>query len=254
MRVAALQMDIAHEDRRRNFDKVSQYAVLAGAKGVELLVLPEMFSTGFSMNPVVTAEPPDGETPGFLRRLAGEHGIAVIGGFVCQRESGRPENVALAVDRNGEDLALYAKTHLFSFMGEDRHHAAGDGPRPFAVDGIGAACFICYDLRFPELFRKVVDTCQVVFVIASWPEPRQRHWDILLQARAVENQLYVVGVNRVGEGGGLSYSGGSAVIGPGGTPAGRLDDGEGLLLADIRPEEVARVRSELPFLNDRRFA
>lgn len=253
MKLAALQMDIAYEDRQANFDTVAGYAETATAEGADLLVLPEMFSTGFSMNPETTAEPPDGATARFLRETAQRLGIGIVGGFARRQPAQKPQNVALAVDRDGRDLALYAKTHLFSYMDEDQHHAAGDAPCPFVFDGVKTACFICYDLRFPELFRKVADDCDLVLVIASWPTPRRPHWDILLQARAVENQLYVVGVNRVGEGGGLSFSGSTVAIDPAGHVLGRLDDHPGLLYVDIDPVNVTGVRQALPFLKDRRF-
>ncbi len=252
MRIAVLQMDIVYEDKAANRRTVSKYAAEARAAGADLLVLPEMFDTGFSMNPARTAEPLDGETPEFLRRCAREHGMAVIGGFTL-RDGEKSRNVALTVNAEGEDSALYAKTHLFSFMNEDKHHAAGDGPRPFELEGVRGACFICYDLRFPELFRQLGDRCQVVFVIASWPETRRAHWDILLRARAVENQLYIVAANRVGQGGGLSFTGGSVVIDPLGVLVAQRSDDEGLVIADIDPGKVTEVRSALPFLNDRRF-
>jgi omega-amidase len=253
MRIAAAQMDIAFEDRAANYDKARLFAENAARQNADLLVLPEMFSTGFSMNPGKTAEPADGATPAFLRTCAREARLGILGGFVLGEDGQKPMNVALAVDRNGDDLALYAKTHLFSYTSEDQHHAAGDGPHPFTFEGVRAACFVCYDLRFPELFRNVADDCHVVFVIASWPAPRQAHWDILLQARAVENQLYVVGVNRVGEGDGLAFGGGTVVVDPSGRIIERKRDVEGLLVADIDPLEVASVREAFPFLKDRRF-
>lgn len=253
MRIAISQMNIAEENRAANLRTVAMAADQAEEKGADMLVLPEMFTTGFSMNSAVTTEPKNGETVQFLRNVAREHRLGIIAGLVISDNGDKPRNVAITLDRNGEELALYAKTHLFSLMEEDRHHAAGDGPSPFAFEGMGASCFICYDLRFPELFRMVADRCHAIFVIASWPASRQRHWDILLQARAVENQLYIIGANRVGQGGGLVFNGSSAVIDPEGNTVARLGDERGLLVADIDPQKVDTVRQSLPFLKDRRF-
>jgi len=253
LKIAGLQLDVAWEDRAANFERVRQFAARARDEGADLLVLPEMFATGFSLDPSVTAEPPAGETPRFVAELARELGIGVVGGYVQRRRKGRGANLALAVDRAGRLLAEYAKTHLFSFMDEQEAHEAGAGPRQFAFETVQIACFICYDLRFPELFRLVADGAQVVLVIASWPAARQAHWDALLRARAIENQLYVLGVNRAGQGGGLEYTGGSAIFDPMGQVLAHAGDRENLILAEIDTDEVARIRAEMPFLKDRRF-
>ncbi|MBW2277559.1 MAG: carbon-nitrogen family hydrolase [Deltaproteobacteria bacterium] len=253
IKIAGLQLDVEWENRSVNFERVRSFAKRAKDDGVDLLVLPEMFSTGFSLDPSVTAEAPAGETPRFVSELARELEIGIVGGYVQRRRDGRGANLAMAVDRQGRLLAEYAKTHLFSFMDEQQAHEAGAGPRQFAFEGVPIACFICYDLRFPELFRLVTDSAAVVIVIASWPAARQVHWDTLLPARAVENQLYVVGVNRAGQGGGLEYTGGSVIVDPMGKVLAHGGDQENLITAEIDPDEVARVRSELPFLADRRF-
>ena len=253
MRLAALQLDVAWEDRQANFTRVEGFAARAREAGAELLVLPEMFATGFSMNPAFTAEPDDGPTTGFLRGLARRHGLAVLGGLVLHGAKGRGRNAARLVGPDGEVCSTYVKSHLFGFAGEDRHHEAGPGPQSFPLAGGRAAAFVCYDLRFPELFRLVAEACWAVVVIASWPASRQRAWDALLPARAIENQCYVVGVNRVGEGGGELYAGGSAVYDPLGERLADGGAGEGLLLADLDPTRVAELRARLPFLQDRRF-
>ncbi|MBW2311326.1 MAG: carbon-nitrogen family hydrolase [Deltaproteobacteria bacterium] len=251
MKVAAAQMDIAWHDRDVNHTKARDLAARANKQGADLLILPEMFSTGFSMDTSFTPESLDGPTPTLLRTLASEHDMAVIGGFVLSHENRGPVNVSLAVDGNGADLALYAKIHLIGLLGEDEAHVPGNVPVAFELGGFGAACFVCYDLRFPELFRAVADDCALIIVIASWPCARQGHWDILLRARAIENQCFVVGVNRVGEGGGQEFAGGSAVIDPLGTVVAHGGEGETLLLADIDLAQAAEVRSRLPFLKDR---
>jgi predicted amidohydrolase len=253
LRIAGLQLDVAWEDRATNFVRVRRFATEAREEGADLLVLPEMFATGFSLDTSITAEPSNGETPRFMSELAAELELAIVGGYVQRRRDGRGANMALAVDSRGKMLAEYAKAHLFSFMDEHLVHEPGAGPRPFPIHGIEIGCFVCYDLRFPEMFRLVADEAQVVVVIASWPSARQAHWDILLKARAVENQLYVVGVNRAGAGGGLEYEGGSAIIGPMGTTLAHAGEDEGLIFADIDADEVQRVRMEMPFLKDRRF-
>jgi predicted amidohydrolase len=253
LRIAGLQMDIAWEDRAANFEKVREHAGRARDAGVDLLVLPEMFSTGFSMNPGVTGEPPDGETPAFMKELAATHGMVIVGGYVQRRRQGRGANAALAVGRDGAVLSEYFKTHLFRSLGEHEVHEAGAGPRPFSVDGVEMACFVCYDLRFPEIFRMVVPGASLIMVIASWPDSRRRHWDILLQARAVENQLFVVGVNRVGEGGGLRFDGGTVIVDPMGNTVAAGGEEEGLVMADLDMDLVAETRARMPFLQDRRF-
>jgi omega-amidase len=252
MKIAAAQMDIAWHDRDANHIKIRGMAAEAKAAVADLVVFPEMASTGFSMDTAVTAEGLDGPTPTLFRKLAREFDMAVVGGFVLKQGNGRPQNVSLAVDPQGRDLALYAKTHLIGLLGEDRHYHAGDRTVSFPVGGMEASCLICYDLRFPEVFRPLADRCALILVIASWPAMRQRHWDMLLPARAVENQVYVVGVNRVGEGDGLQFTGGSVIIDPAGEIIAQAGDQERLLVADIDPLRVAAIRSQMPFLKDRR--
>lgn len=252
MRVAAAQMDIVWHDRDANHARIRRMAAAAKEAGADLVVFPEMAATGFSMDTSVTAEPMDGPTPALFRGLAKDLEMGIVGGFVLEREKGRPQNVALAVDRNGGDLALYAKIHPIGLLQEDRHYVSGDHTVSFHLDDMEVACLICYDLRFPEVFRPLADRCGLVLVVASWPAVRQRHWDILLPARAVENQLYVVGVNRVGEGGGHRFSGGSAIVDAAGELVAHGGDREGLVIGDIHPQRVEEVRSAMPFLKDRR--
>ena len=252
MKVAAVQMDIAWHDRKANHDKARRLAEQAKGAGAGLFVLPEMFSTGFSMDVSVTAETLDGPTPSLFRSIARAMNITVVGGFVFKGQSARPQNVSLAVGPDGNDLALYAKIHQIGILGEDGSYDPGDQPVPFDLPGLRAAAFVCYDLRFPELFRAVVDECGLIMVIASWPSTRQAHWDILLRARAIESQCFVVGVNRVGEGGGLLFTGGSAIIDPLGQVLAHGGDKETLVVADVDPDKVEEVRSTLPFLKDRK--
>jgi predicted amidohydrolase len=253
VRIAAAQMDLIWHERSANHAKARALAEEARRQDAELLVLPEMFATGFSMDTSVTAEPLNGPTPTFLRTLARDLDMAVVGGFVLIRPlDTRPLNVALAVNRRGEHLALYAKMHLIGLLGEDENYEPGESPVTFDLGPIRAAAFVCYDLRFPELFRAVVDVCGLVIVIASWPTTRQLHWNLLLQARAVESQCFIVGVNRVGEGGGSIFTGGSAIMDPMGQVLASAGNEERLVIADLNPGRVAEVRAALPFLRDRR--
>jgi predicted amidohydrolase len=253
--IAAAQMDLAWEDRTENHRRARAHAEQAVADGAQLVILPEMFATGFSMDPGVTAEPPDGPTPTFLHDLACDGGVTVIGGYVREAAAGRGLNAALAVGPDGATLAEYHKTHLVGILGEPAAHVAGDGPCPFELAGMGAAaaCFVCYDLRFPELFRLVADRVALMVVIASWPAARQAHWDALLVARAIENQCYVVGVNRVGEGGGLQFTGGTVILDPLGRRLAHGGDREALVTANVDLDQVAEIRRQFPFLEDRRF-
>ncbi len=251
MKIAALQYNIAWANKPANYATVERYAQEASENQAVLMILPEMFAAGFCMDTSYTAEPADGDTPSFIRTLAKKHHIAVIGGYVQTRPDDLPHNVALVCDAQGKDIACYSKIHLFSYAGEDKVHGKGTDPVVFNLAGVNVACFICYDLRFPGIFRRVAHRAHVMIVIASWPSSRQAHWDVLLRARAVENQCYVIGVNRIGQGGGLSFTGGSVVIDPLGTIIADAGDREALIYADIDPAGVAEIRASFPFLKDR---
>ncbi len=253
MKIAAVQMDIAWHDRQANYATARRWCRQAAREGARLILLPELFATGFAMDPERTAEPADGPTPTFLAETARELGVILVGGYVLAGPGGKGYNAALAVGPDGAPLAEYHKTHLIGLLGEDRAHLPGPGPAPFAVDDLQAACFICYDLRFPELFRLEAQQCGLMMVMASWPDARQEHWDLLLRARAIENQCFVMGANRVGRGGGLDFQGGSVIIGPVGQVLAVRHHEEGLVLAEIDPGQVRQVRTDLPFLGDRRF-
>jgi predicted amidohydrolase len=149
-------------------------------------------------------------------------------------------------------MQRYQKIHPFSFGDENQHYRPGDRVVTWDVEGLRITPFVCYDLRFPEPFRLAADDTDAFVVIANWPERRREHWRTLLRARAIENQAYVLGVNRVGEGGGLVYSGDSAAIDPLGRTLVEASEREAVLVADVEPGAVASWRSTFPALKDRR--
>ncbi|MEJ2315100.1 MAG: carbon-nitrogen family hydrolase [Nitrospirota bacterium] len=253
MKAALLQMDIAWESKGENLAKAGELLRHAGKGGCDVAVLPEMFSTGFSMGAAALAEAEDGNTAAFLSGIAEECSMNVIAGFAAKGGTRGSRNVAHAYGRDGRLLASYTKMHPFCIAGEHEHFEAGAGPVVFELDGVPSSVFICYDLRFPEALRRVAREALLVFVIANWPSSRAGHWNALLRARAIENQCFVAGVNRTGsDGNQLEYSGGSAVYGPLGEDVCSAGQGEELLLCEFDPSYAKTVRKQYPFLKDMR--
>jgi predicted amidohydrolase len=254
LRVAALQYDIAWEDRSANWQQVRNGVVGAVDQGARLVVLPEMFASGFSMNTAIIGEPLDGPSSAFLREVAQEHGIW-IGGSIAERDQGqaRPHNRFVLAAPDGT-THRYAKRHLFSFGGEDGHYEPGNAPTVVDVEGLRCSLHVCYDLRFGTDFWPLATGVDCHLVIANWPRPREAHWRDLLVARAIENQAWVVGVNRVGVGGKLDYAGGSAIIDPFGVTVARARESSALLVADLDADRVSEVRKRWPFVTDRAAA
>jgi len=250
VRVALLQLDTAWEDAARSHARAGPLLERAAREGARLAVLPEMFSTGFSMHPERVAQSPGGPSESFLRERSRALGLWILAS-IPEKEDGRSRNVALLVAPAGE-VTRYAKIHPFSFAGEDRVYAGGDGVVTAAVEGVRVTPFVCYDLRFPEPFRLAADGTDLYAVVANWPERRQAHWRALLQARAIENLAFVVGVNRAGEGDGVRYAGGSAAFSPWGELLAEAGAAEEVLFCDVDPAAVAKARETFPALRDRR--
>jgi len=251
VRVALVQCDVAWQDRATNLVRAEGHLREAVARGARLVVFPEMFACGFTMD-TACAEPEGGPTEAWACAMAATHDVHVVVG-VPQRAVGddRPRNVALLAAPDGT-VARYAKTHLFSFSDEHRHYAAGDTLVTWDVAGLRVAPRICYDLRFPEAFRPDASAVDAFLVIASWPERRAAHWRTLLRARAIENQAWVLGVNRVGEGDGLRYRGDTAAIDPWGEVHAEVAHEEAVLVVDVDPAGVAAARAAFPPLRDAR--
>jgi predicted amidohydrolase len=255
MRLACCQFDIAWEDKQSNYRRVGELVRAAKLEPGTLLLLPEMFATGFSMNTAATAEALEGTTAHFLSALARENRVHVVGGAVItDAKSGRPRNEALAVDPAGRLVAHYAKVYPFSLSREHEHHAAGARVTPFEWSGARVSAAVCYDLRFPELFRRSArEGADMLPVIANWPVTRQAHWAALLRARAIENQAYVAGCNRTGrDGNGLEYAGGSQIIDFGGTVVADAEGAETVISAEVNLDALRQYRAKLPFLSDMR--
>jgi predicted amidohydrolase len=252
---AGLQLDIAWEDPPANFARADELAAQAVAAGARLLVLPEMFATGFSMDAERVAEQA-GAIRSYLADLAVRHGVWLIGGYAepghAEPGDPRPRNACALFDPAGAESLLYHKVHPFSLAGEDRHFAGGTRLPTADVEGVRVTPLICYDLRFPEPFRAAAAETDLFVVIASWPQARRGHWSTLLQARAIENQAFVLGVNRVGEGGGLAYSGDSALIDPLGEVIAAAAAQPAVVRGDVSADVVAQARARFSFLADRR--
>ena len=252
LKVSLVQMDMAWEDVAENHRRAARLLSKASDAGAKLALLPEMFSTGFSMEPERIAQAQGGVSEVFLAGRAAALGLWILAS-VPQKEkkSSRARNVALLVSPGG-DVTRYAKIHPFSWGGEDKHYEAGDRVVTADVEGVRVTPFVCYDLRFPEPFRVAARDTDLFCLVANWPDARREHWRTLLRARAIENQAYVAGVNRAGEGGGARYAGDSAVIGPLGETLvdATADYGEAVLVCDVDTANVARLRGKFPALED----
>jgi len=252
VRVAALQFDITWEDPAANHRRLEPWVATAAAAGARLLVLPEMYACGFSMATDRIQEPPGGPSSAFLCDQARRHGLWLAGSLPeLTPDSPRPYNTLLLAGPGGE-VHRYRKIHPFTYAGEDQHYAAGDTHVSVDVEGLRCTLFVCYDLRFADEFWATAAGSDCYVVVANWPEPRRRHWTALLAARAIENQAYVVGVNRVGRGGRLTYAGDSRILDPWGELLASAAGQETLLLADLDPARVREARESFPVLRDRR--
>lgn len=256
VRVAVIQHDIVWHDRTANFDHLKPMVAGAVASGARVVLLTETFSTGFSFDTPGIAESEGGPSSQFLRKMATTHGVWVGGS--CPEiapdvppDDQRPSNAFVLVAPDGTEHR-YRKIHPFSHADEERHVRAGTEFVTVDIDGLRCSLFVCYDLRFADEFWALAHQSDAYFVVANWPAKRRLHWSTLLRARAIENQAYVVGVNRVGSGGGLDYSGDSAIIDPLGEVLATGAGGETILLADLDPAHVATTRNHFRFLQDRR--
>ena len=253
MKVAAIQHDIAWEDPNATFEIVEPMIAEAVLGGAELVVLTEMFSTGFSMNASQVAEPLDGPAASFLSAQASLHGITVAGSAPTRHPNFElPVNLLTIAEPNGV-VHRYAKIHPFSYSGEDQHYSAGSEFCTVLIGGLRCTFFICYDLRFADEFWQTAADTDMYVVVANWPATRQLHWDALLRARAIENQAFVLAANRVGvDGNELEYGGGSVVIDPVGTILDVAHGGPAIVTAEVDADLVADIRSRYPFAADRR--
>jgi omega-amidase len=251
MKVYACQLDIVWEDKPANYRKVRELVKTARPEPGSLFVLPEMFSTGFSMNVPEVAEENVPGTMEFLRELAKERRIYVQAGLVTKNAEGKGLNQAVVITPEGKELSRYTKIHPFTLGGELANYARGTEVKHYEWNGIQATPFICYDLRFPEIFRTAVKRGVEMFVvIADWPNKREHHWVTLLQARAIENLAYVVGVNQTGRDPKHVYPGRSMIIDPHGKILADAGAAAGVVSAEIDPTVVRSWRKDFPALQD----
>lgn len=253
MKIACVQMDIAFGEPEVNFEKVEAYLNEAAANGAETIVLPEMWNTGYALTELEELADSDERTLEFLQDFAKRHGVNIVGGSVSTKKQDGFYNTMYVVDKTGNLVSEYDKTHRFGLMDEHIYLEEGEGLGTFELDGTVCGGVICYDIRFPEWIRtQALNGAKVIFVPAEWPEARVDHWRILLQARAIENQCFIVAVNRIGSDPKNEFAGSSMVIAPWGEIRLDMAKQEGIGYADIDLAEVESVRERIPVFADRR--
>lgn len=250
MKVAAIQHDIVWEDAGATRRHVAPLIAQAAASGARLIALAEMFATGFSMRPERIAEDEGGPTEAFLIDQAREHDTHVVASIAQRDRDGNYRNNAVLASPTGA-VHRYSKIHPFSYAGEHERYAAGEQHLTVDIEGLRVTFFVCYDLRFADEFWALAADTDLYVVPANWPEPRREHWRTLLRARAIENQAYVLGVNRVGTVKDVEYVGDSAIIDPLGRTLAEAAVGESVLVAEAAPASVKAIRAAFPFLADR---
>jgi predicted amidohydrolase len=251
MKIAAVQHNIVWEDASATIELLRPQLRAAAGAGARLVVLTEMFSVGFTMAPDRVAEPVHGQSATFLQEMARIHSMWICGTIPTKMDGARARNRLYLFGPDGE-AHHYDKIHPFSFAGEDQQYEGGNQFLTVAIEGLRTTFFVCYDLRFANEFWQNASHTDCFVIPANWPEVRRHHWQSLLMARAIENQAYVIGVNRVGEGDGLAYCGDSRIIDPLGELLATGARTEALLVAEVNAETVTAVRERFQFMQDRR--
>lgn len=255
MRISIGQMDVQKAEPEVNLATVSQFVVEASARDSDLLLLPELWGSGYDLENAGTHAAGIGE--GLFAEtaaLAAKHNLYIYGSLLSSVH-GDPTNTGVLFGPAGEIIAEYSKLHLFRLMDEDKWLAAGPAPTLAEAPWGKAGLSICYDLRFPELYRSyALQGAHIFLVPAQWPHPRLYHWRTLLRARAIENQAFVVACNRVGETDSTEFCGHSAIIDPWGEIIVEAGEAPVLLTADIDLGRVGEVRQKIPVFQDRRPA
>jgi predicted amidohydrolase len=254
IRICSAQISSIWEEPGKTLEKAGMFVRHAAASGAALICFPEQFATGWDPQPQKNIQDIHGSIVTTLQGYAKEYGIGILGSF-RQANDPLPKNTAVAIDRDGTILSTYAKMHLFSHGCEDQGSTPGTDLGIFTLSSLTCGIAICYDLRFPDLFRLYArKDVQVVFVPSAWPHIRTRHWELFIQARALENQMYIVGVNTTGKTPIESYSGNSMTADPQGTIISRANEAEQLVFTDLDPALIATTRHQFPVEKDRRDA
>ena len=252
--ITTIQSNLTWEEKAANL-RMLERKIMDIPEMTELVILPEMFSTGFSMNPEKLAEKMDGDTFSWMKRVSNDNSIVLVGSVIIE-EDGKYFNRLIWMLPNGE-FGQYDKRHLFTYVEEDKHYHPGNKRLIASVKGWKINLMICYDLRFPVWVRQAppqpnsIPEYDVLVFVANWPERRIHAWKTLLCARAIENQCYVIGVNRTGtDGNNIYYSGNSLVIDPLGEVLYHMSDVEDVFTIALQKEKLDEVRTKFPFWKD----
>lgn len=292
MKIALAQTDIMWEDKKANLDIAETFIKRAAEEKVKLILFPEMSLTGFTMNIEFLGEYYDknryaqdsssdsknstnsiyetssknmnndknhwnfNNTLEAIKQLSVKYSINIGIGYIKKElEDSKGKNKYAVISELGEVISNYTKIHPFTFGTESKYYCGGDKISYFNIDDFKLSTFICYDLRFPEIFQIASKEAELITVAANWPKARINHWVTLLKARAIENQCYIAGVNRVGHGDGIEYNGNSLIIDPLGNVIGNCLEGvEGLIIAELDVDLVHNLRKDFPLKKDRREA
>lgn len=248
MKISIIQTSLTWENPQANLDNFTQ-KIQSIEDGTDLIILPEMFATGFTMNPSAVAETANGKSVTWMKQIASQHNCAITGSLVIE-ENGNYYNRLFFVLPDGE-VKTYNKRHLFSFAGEDKFYTAGTEKLIVDYKGWKICPLVCYDLRFP-VFARNVEEYDLLIYVANWPQIRTLAWDSLLRARAIENLSYTIGVNRVGtDGNGHAYSGHSQVIDALGAYIAEPFENDAVVTVSLDKEALHETLKKFAFLNDR---
>ena len=249
MKIAFCQQEIAFELKSKNLQKICDFVKKAKNENAEIIFFPEMSLTGFSMNIEKTAEKSDDNIK-IVQKAAFDNFIHIGFGWV-KPVSDRAENHYSVISPKGEFICDYIKIHPFSYANEDKLFIGGNKLAIFNINGVNFSVFVCYDLRFPEIFQVASKTADIIVVAANWPEKRREHWKTLLNARAVENQCYIIGVNCFGRQENIFYSGDSRVFNPDGELVCFAKEKEDMLIFDFF-NDTEIFRKNFPVKQDRK--
>jgi predicted amidohydrolase len=254
LKVSCIQFDITFGDPEKNFQRIEEKMLEALEEKPDILVLPELWSTGYDLARLQDIGDENGEkTKQFFSSFAKKHQVAIVAGSVAKKTDTGITNTMYVFNQEGQLVSEYSKLHLFKLMDEHLYLQAGETQNLFALYDTSCAGFICYDIRFPEWMR--VHTSQgaeVLFVSAEWPLPRIAHWRSLLISRAIENQCYVVACNCTGSNPDNIFGGHSLIIDPWGEIVAEASEGEEIITGSIDSEKVRKVRAQIPIFADRR--